>query len=362
MVDVRLVGCLIAVVCCTPARAPDVTDDMGPQADPALDIPAQTFATIEIAETELVAGADAQTPPADDEPTVTATADAARPPSTNRCERFRVRVDERGRRRYQRIRKEWNDDDRRRFARLVTLVAKEMGAEPRLLRAWAMRESTYRPAAVHVLNPDIEAATAAWRRLHYSATEEAELQQVLATASARSSEYWKAKARLHQVQRFRDNVYLDDHLDFEVLAPDGSRMRETQSAWAFGYGPFGFNPAYFVPVWDARSPPWVFCQDDGLVAIVTAVWSARTAQRECRAQGFGGSYAVVNRRFSQGHCGTVSPTAKFRGRASRLGLDPDARARLGTRWKRADTDRAQIHRHMRQKAIEAGLLSAPPGA
>nr|MCH9683353.1 hypothetical protein [Deltaproteobacteria bacterium] len=280
----------------------------------------------------------------------------------NRCERFRVREDETGRRRYQRIRADWDDDDRRRFARLVTLVAKEMGAEPRLLRAWALRESTYRPSAVHVLNPDIEAATAAWRRLHYSAEEEAELLAVLETESARGSRYWKAKARLHQVQTFRDNRYLDDRVTLDVVAPDGSGVRETQSAWAFGYGPFGFNPAYFVPVWDAREPPWVFCDDDGLVAIITAVWAARTAQRECRAKGFGNSYAVVNRRFSQGHCGPVSPTARFRGRARRIGLNPDARARLGTRWKRAETDRAQIHAYMRHKAIGAGLLTAQPGS
>jgi len=283
----------------------------------------------------------------------------------NRCERVQVHIDEDGRRRYKRIRRSaWTRSDQRRFARLVGLVSEEMGADPRLIRAWAMRESTYRPHAMHVLSPDIEAATTAWRRLHYSAKEEASLQAVMDEVGAQDARYWKAKARLHQVQTFRDNAYLDDIVQFEVVLADGDRMSGSEPAWAFGYGPFGFNPAYFVPVWDSRAPPWVFCDDDGLVAIITAVWAARTAQRECEAQGFGGSYASVNRRFSRGHCGPVPEHARFRERARRLGIDPDARAKLGRKWRRPDTDRSEVQRFMRRKAIAAGLLAsrAPPGA
>lgn len=277
---------------------------------------------------------------------------------SNRCERLRMHIEEDGRRRYKRIRRSWTRADQRRFAQLVGLVSKEMGADPRLLRAWALRESSYRPHAMHVLNPDIEAATAAWRRLHYSAEEEAELQALMARVGARDSRYWDAKARLHQVQTFRNNAYLDEVVYFEVVMDDGSQSTTgSEPAWAFGYGPFGFNPAYFVPVWDSRAPPWVFCDDDGLVAIITAVWAARTAQRECEAQGFGGSYASVNRRFSKGHCGLVPEHASFRGRARRLGLDPDARATLGRKWRRTETDRGEILRAMRSKAMAAGLLS-----
>lgn len=279
--------------------------------------------------------------------------------SANRCERFRLTFDD-GRPRYQRIRRRWTRDDRRRFASLVNLVAHEMGAEPRLFRTWALRESSYRPHALHVLDPDVEAATAAWRRLRYSPTEEAELQQVLASASPRSSTYWEAKARLHRVQTFRDNDYLDATLPLEVVAPDGSTSQGSEHAWRFGYGAFGFNPAYFVPVWDARAPPWVFCQDDGLAAIITAVWVARAAKRECESQGLPGSYAVVDRRFSRGHCGPVGPKAKFRERAQRLGLDPDQPAQLGRKWPRSETDRVEIHGFMRERAIEEGLLPRQP--
>ncbi len=276
----------------------------------------------------------------------------------NRCEGLQAWVDDKGRRRHRRIRRPWTDADRRRFSRLVGLVAREMGAEPRLIRAWAMRESTYRPHAMHVLNPDIEAATAAWRRLHYSPQEEAQLQALMDRLSVQQGEYWRAKARLHQVQTFRDNLYLDDIIEFEVIAADGTRSRGSEPAWAFGYGPFGFNPAYFVPVWDSRSPPWVFCDDDGLVAIITAIWVARSAQRECESRGLGGSYLSVNRRFSRGHCGVVGERARFRNRVRRLGLDPEARARLGRKWPRATTERAEILEAMRSKAVAAGLL--PP--
>lgn len=278
---------------------------------------------------------------------------------SNRCERFRLTIDDAGRLRHQRIRRPWNAADRRRFASLVTLVADEMGAEPRLFRTWAMRESSYRPHALHLLNPDVEAATSAFRRLRYSPAKEAELQQVLASTSARKPEYWEAKARLRRVRTFRDNQYLDAMLPIEVVAPDGSTSQSAEPAWAFGYGAFGFNPAYFVPVWDARSPPWVFCQDDGLVAIITAVWVARAAKRECEGQGLPGTYAVVDRRFSRGHCGPVDPHARFRQRAKRTGLDPDAPARLGTEWPSARTERAEIHGFMRARAIEAGLLPRP---
>lgn len=282
--------------------------------------------------------------------------------ASNRCERFRLTLGG-GRPRYQRIRRRWTEADRRRFASLVSLVATEMGAEPRLFRAWAMRESSYRPHALHVLDPDVEAATTAYRRLRYSASEEAQLQQVLASVSARDPAYWEAKARLRQVQTFRDNAFLDAMLPLEVLAADGSTSPGSEHAWAFGYGAFGFNPAYFVPVWDARAPPWVFCQDDGLVAIITAVWVARAAKRECEGQGLPGTYAVVDRRFSRGHCGPVGPNSRFRPRAQRVGLDPDAPARLGKRWPRARTDRAEIHGFMRERAVEAGLLSPRgPGA
>ena len=366
-----VLGCIFAVVSCGPGGEPEYevvefeaeveqvdAPAAAKDADPTS--PSDSEPAV-VAKDEDV---DAAAPAAGEAPTsptpVLAAARGAELPgrAPNQCERVRVRIDDKGRRRYKRVRRPWTKADEKRFSQLVTLVAKEMGAEPRLIRAWAMRESTYRPHAMHVLNPDIEAATAAWRRLHYSPTEEAELQAQMAKLSKQDSEYWKAKARLHQVQTFRDNPYLDDIIEFEVTATDGSVSPGSEPAWAFGYGPFGFNPAYFVPVWDSSAPPWVFCDDNGLVAIITAVWAARTAQRECEAQGFGDSYATVNRRFSRGHCATVSPHANFRKRARRLGRNPDMRAKLGRKWKRDTADRGQMLHAMRSKAVAAGLLPA----
>lgn len=370
-----VLGCIIAVVSCSPRETPE---EQPVEPDPSAPRAEVTPRAIEVAAEAEASEAEADASEAEGErPTardaagaragepVLADRAATRRRYPNRCEGLRVRIEEDGRRRYQRVRRPWTEADRQRFGKLVSLVAKEMGAEPRLIRAWAMRESTYRPHAMHVLNPDVEAASAAWRRFHYSPREEAELQSLMAELSAQDPQFWKAKARLHQVQTFRDNAFLDDVVELEVIAPDGSVSGGSEPAWAFGYGPFGFNPSYFVPVWDSTAPPWVFCDDDGLVAIITAVWSARTAQRECESQGLPGSYAVVNRRFSRGHCAEVAKGGRFHGRARRLGLDPDARARLGRKWPRQGTDRGEMLRVMRHKAVAAGLLSSrdrPPGA
>ncbi len=347
----RLLGCIIAVVSCASEGSVDELEVMRTQLE--------VWSSDDDDQHEVTHAAVEE-----DDDTVVEVVESrgresrlvARP---NKCERFRVEIDDKGRRHYKRIRRSWTRADQERFAKLVSLVSKEMGAEPKLLRAWALRESSYRPTAVHLLDPDIEAAMSAWRRHYYSESEEKKLQAILATASKRSDEYWDAKARLGRVQTFRDNPYIDERVEFEVEEPDGSITRGTEPAWAFGYGPFGFNPAYFVPVWDSRSPPWVFCDEDGLAAIVTAVWAARTAQNECERQGFGGSYAVVNQRFGRGHCAEVGPDAKFRKRARRIGIDPDARARLGTKWPRSRSDRAEVLSHMRARAVAEGLLPAP---
>ncbi|MCB9716486.1 MAG: hypothetical protein H6712_21675 [Myxococcales bacterium] len=369
MSRVIVLGCIFAVVACSPRDTidePPVELEPSAPGAPAAERP-RSAAAVDRGTEATERGTEATERDATERDAEVVLADASgrivRTP--NRCEGLQVQIDEEGRHRYKRVRRPWTEADRTRFAELVTLVAKEMDADPRLIRAWAMRESTYRPHAMHVLNPDIEAATAAWQRFHYSPAEEAQLQALMERVTAQDPEYWQAKARLHQVQTFRDNPYLDDVVMLEVIAPDGSVSEGSEPAWAFGYGPFGFNPAYFVPVWDSRAPPWVFCDDDGLVAIITAVWAARTAQRECDAQGFGGSYASVNRRFSQGHCGEVGERASFRARAHRMGLDPDARAKLGRKWPRRGTDRGELLRVMRHKAVAAGLLTArgrPPGA
>lgn len=273
------------------------------------------------------------------------------------CERFRVEVNASGRPRHRRIRKPWTKADRNRFRGLVTMVANEMGAEPRLLLAWAMRESTYQPSALHVLNPDVNGATQAWRKYAYDADEEARLEDELARLDATDARYWKVKGRLARLRRFEGNPHLFAEVEYDVHHADGEITPARGSAWAFGYGPFGFNPSYFVQVWDPQAPPWIFCHADGIPAVVTAIWSARAHQRECEAVGIGDSYLVVNRRWGRGHCAVPSPTNGFKRRLARLGLDGEKRARLGKKFPAATTDRAELLAHLREKAREKGLLS-----
>ncbi|NVB37903.1 hypothetical protein G6O69_08655 [Pseudenhygromyxa sp. WMMC2535] len=274
------------------------------------------------------------------------------------CERFEVRMREGGRSWHRRLRRTWTEADRVRFRSLVELVAKEMGAEPRLLELWALRESTYNPYAIHVLNPDLEASATSWRKHRWDPERAAQLEESMAALGARDPEYWQAKAELARISRFRGNDFYDALVEFEVVDRDGARARRRTSYWGYGYGPYGFNPTYFLATWDAEAPPWVFCNDDGLAAIVTAIWAAREHQRECESLGFEGSYEVVNRRFSAGHC-AARPKAdrRFGERARRRGLAPESEAKLGRDWPADASDRAVLLEHLRTKAAAEGLLS-----
>lgn len=292
------------------------------------------------------------------EPQATAAPRETEEPVPYACERFELRINSKGRVWHKRLRHTWTEADRERFRELIVMVADELGADPKLLTLWALRESTYNPYAIHVLDPDIEASTASWRRHRWDPDRAAELEEVMAELGARDPQYWAAKAELARISRFRDNPHYDAQINYERVSPDGTREPDQRSAWSYGYGPFGFNPTYFVPIWGSQAPPWVFCNDDGLAAIVTAIWAAREHQRECAGLGFGDSNEVVNRRFSSGHCDPRPDRAeKFRTRARRRGIDPDARARLGVRWPAEQSDRTQLLDHLRAKAIEQGLLS-----
>ncbi len=275
------------------------------------------------------------------------------------CERFEVRIRPDGRSWHKRLRDTaWTKAERERFRELVELVAEELDADPRLLTLWALRESTYNPHAIHVLDPDLEASRASWRAHRWDPKRAAELEATMSELGARHPDYWKAKAELARISKFRDNPHYEATIDFEVVDPTERRHATKASAWGYGYGPFGFNPTYFLPIWDASAPPWVFCNDDGLAAIVTAVWAAREHQRECETLGFDGSYEVVNRRFASGHC-TERPgrAEQFRTRARSRGIDPAARARLGKRWPRETSNRRELLEHLYERARERGLLS-----
>ena len=162
-----------------------------------------------------------------------------------RCEEFEVHVREDGRLVHKRKRKTWTGADKKRFRKLVEMVADEMDADPRLLALWALRESTFRPDAIHVLNPDLEASQRAWSRHRYDAKEATELRARMKTLGAQDPEFWQARARLAQIERFKGNRVYDARVEFDVVMPDGSRVSDSSSRWAYGYGAFGFNPTYF---------------------------------------------------------------------------------------------------------------------
>src|SRR5688572_15582133 len=61
------------------------------------------------------------------------------------CERFELHVGESGRIWHERLRHDWGEADREKFRELVGLVADELGADPKLIKLWALRESTYNP-------------------------------------------------------------------------------------------------------------------------------------------------------------------------------------------------------------------------
>src|SRR5690606_2525271 len=117
-------------------------------------------------------------------------------------------------------------------------VANELGADPKLLTLWALRESTYNPYAIHVLDPDIEGSTASWRRHRWDPERAAELEAQMAELGARDPGYWTAKAELARISRFRDNPHYDAKIDYELIASDGSKAPGRRSAWSYGYGPF----------------------------------------------------------------------------------------------------------------------------
>lgn len=277
------------------------------------------------------------------------------------CERVEVHIRADGRRWHKRVGGSWTKADRDRFRGLIRMVAREMGADPSLLLLWAMRESTYNPYAIHVLNPDREAAERTWAAHRWDPAIAAELRAQVEVASPQTPEFWSTRAALARVERFKDNRYYHADIEFEVFGSDGAIGLDSASAWSYGYGPFGFNPTYYLPKWDATAPPWVFCHDDGLAAIVTAIWAARDQQRECESQGFDGSHEVVNRRFSSGHCRPRQSDGLFLDRAAKRGLDPHRRARLGNRWPAESTDRAELLGHLRALAVEEGLLSQSEG-
>lgn len=222
--------------------------------------------------------------------------------------------------------------EQNRMRRHIQIIAREMGADPRLFLIWGLRESSYRWYKRHQLNPDMEAASVAWRKYRHTDHRAAELRAEMENKPGTQA-YWSAKAELERISIYAENP-----------------TYEAAQRWAVGYGLYGMQPIYHLKRWDPEVAPEILC--DPVVATVTAIWAARSGRDVCASTGHGSTYAAVNRVFSTGHCEPSGREHYFERRAERHDLDPASTAQLGTKWPQKSTDRAEILTYMRDKVAE----------
>ena len=184
-------------------------------------------------------------------------------------------------------------NEQKRTAAVLAHVVKRMGASPdfgKLLQLIAARESSMQQGLVHRLSPDLEGSLSAWRK----------------TAK---------------------------HYEGNPHYPDSSLWQT--------YGLFGMNSNYFTLVWDNQADPQVLCD-----AIVDILVYRRAAARVIRKAGAAikctdadgnsfdyrtkATWETIHRAVSGGKlCPSKSENVAaimgkyFRGRAAKVGLDPD---------------------------------------
>jgi hypothetical protein len=223
--------------------------------------------------------------------------------------------------------------DQQRWIRgLVNIVGDELGADAiarEVVYRKAILESSGNHAAVHVRTADIEANRRAARR-----------------GRAVSSKRW-ARARVPVYKRHR-----------KQLEPVG-----TYDAWALGRGLYGQVTGLHLSRWSTDAPPWSLC--DPIIATVTTFWSMRAGLEQCDGETMRDAY----RRFASGRCALREPSqerafdrlASGRVRGLKLAkIDPEAPAKLGTRWPEDETDRAILLAKLRRRvADELGAAPQP---
>jgi hypothetical protein len=294
----------------------------------------------------------AEAPEGDETPVI-----AARPGEEwvdypNACETFtviegskRVKNEKTGKMKYplrfKRNRFKRKRSDQRRTRELIRLVAQEMGANEAgqyLVDMIAHHESSWNPEAIHILNRDLDKNLEAREHFSYDAGREKQLQQKLQTTSAKTPVFWKIKAELANLRMYKGNPFWNAQLEYAHKIPERTLHAETteamefterRSVWGYGYGLFGMNSVLYTHVFDKTAPPWVLCGDEGIIAVVTAIWALREQQSDCayltnknpeRWGTNGGNARGVVHRFASGHCGD----GKFRGAWRRLMESYDA--------------------------------------
>jgi hypothetical protein len=270
------------------------------------------------------------------------------------CETFNVyRNDKNSSLWYKRNRFVRSKKDRQQTRKLIRMVAREMGASrdaQLVVEMMAMHESTWNPEAIHILNADRLANIEAWEKYTYSAARAAEIKQKLAKVSARDKEFWKLRSKLESMSRYAGNPFWQTLLEYGDYYGDDVLV-EQQSVWSFGYGLFGMNAVLFTHLWDTQAPPWILCGDEGIVAVVTAIWSLRRAQNECNAmskrnpekygEDGGTAYGVV-RRFAKGRCSdkVLGPVwRKLMANKSYGKVAWDKSLNLGNKWSRFEQEK-----------------------
>ena len=272
----------------------------------------------------------------------------------NVCDTYEV-VYRRGKRHpyHRKIKHEWTDADRARAKKLARLVAREMATDASLLVLWMNRGSSANPNSIHILPADRKADWKAWMSFQWTPDKEKEFKDAMEKYGARDPRFWKAKYGLAKIQVYKNNPYFDD--SFKVNIVDGERTGETYHPYfAMKYGPLDMSAVGYTKIWSVDAPPWIMCNDDGLIAYITAIWAMRDFQRECKKQIENGDGAgVIDRRYARGHC--LPPSEDFLKRAKFYNIDPDKRYRLGRKWPKKTTDRKQIWLHMKKRAVETGI-------
>jgi len=302
--------------------------------------------------------------------------------------------------RYRRNRYKRPRSDLVRTQKVIELVAKEMGVKDvQLFTGHASHEASFNPEAIHILNPDLDANSAAWRRHSYNRSNELALEARLAKADARTKEFWSLKSELADIRLYKGNPHWNDRLQYDYVVPEAKghngavipseRMQESRNVWQFGYGLYGMYAVGYVKNWDREAPPWILCSHQGVVATIIQVWTARKVQAECASLTEqnpekygtdGGSNRGVLRRLARGKCSNSKLGPQWQKLMAHGGIDWDAEGDYGSKWpqwkmkkrrgkwvhvkdaegNKVPADRQAILDHMLKRLDEEGLLRPEP--
>lgn len=221
---------------------------------------------------------------------------------------------------------------------LVNETCRELGADCALIRAWALRESTWTP----------------WRR-HRMAGDRLEASSAY-IASAKRYGY-----SVRGVDRHPETREIRAIRVRELPERDANPYYPSHERWMHGLGLLGQIPGWHLAKWDPMAEPEVLC--DPVVATIVAIRIARQAQSHYGATSYIAINAVYAGRTQKVQLGdkTVarakldeSKDRLFAARAKSVGLDPFGRPQLGTALGSGPVEeqeevRARIHATVRAR-------------